>query len=455
LAVRSRLETLHRPKKTHRLSATPPSSERAVLEVTLGQRALPSVHGEQTTATAYAGLGSRHLLVAADGAAGPIPTRLAAQVATASAVARFRASVFPNTEEQLVEAFAEAQQAVRRGALGTHAEGRAGAAMVAVVVEPSGVTAARVGGGRVHVLTDGVLRSLFRDDGYGHVGDGSTAAEIATYAEPLPAGGRVILITESVARAVAADLDQLASGPAPQLAAARVADAARRRGQYEPVAVQVCEIQDTPARFGPHPAFARIDREQSRTLSADGRWIGPSDSARARPHQRRAETGWLLWFFIAALLGAGAALVVNGASDTYEPTPRPVVAAPDVREGDVTPARSAVSTSDVVEIDVADVAPALSAELETEIAALFDHGAPTRTARALRGYITRRWPKDGEVVFEDLERWILAHGDPEVVAALLELMKDRDLKRTSKWLAELIPRLYARDGGDEDAPDAQ
>ncbi|TNF34155.1 MAG: hypothetical protein EP329_07555, partial [Deltaproteobacteria bacterium] len=80
---------------------TPP--DHAALEVTLGQRTLPSVHGEQTTATAYAGLGSRHLLVAADGAAGPVPTRLAAQIATSSAVARFRASVFPNTEEQLVE----------------------------------------------------------------------------------------------------------------------------------------------------------------------------------------------------------------------------------------------------------------------------------------------------------------------------------------------------------------
>lgn len=431
------------------------SPDRAVLEVTLGQRALPSVHGEQTTATAYAGLGSRHLLLTSDGAAGPVPSRLAAQIATSAAVARFRASVFPSAEEQLVEAIAEAHQAVRRGALGTHAEGQAGASLTVVVVEPSGVTAARVGGGRVYVMVGGRLHPLFRDEGRGHVGDLVTTAEIASYTDPLPAGSRVIAITESVARSVAADIDQLAAGPAPQLAAARIADAARRRGQYEPLAVQVCELQEAPARLGHHPAFARIDRGASRTLTADGRWLGKGEGARARSHSRtagRAETGWIVWFFVAALLGAGAALIVNGGVATHTPEPVAVDVSPDA--GATVAEPTPLAKPELV--DVSDAPPdaeaeALSAEVASEIAALFDHGSPSRAARAVRNYITRRWPRDGDHVFTDLERWIGAQNDPAVIAALLELMKERDLKRTAKWLEDLLPRLYGRAPTDADA----
>lgn len=432
------------------------SQDRAVLEVTLGQRALPSVHGEQTTATAYAGLGSRHLLLAADGAAGPVPSRLAAQIATAAAAARFRASVFPSAGEQLVEAVAEAHQAVRRGALGTHAEGQAGASLTVVVVEPSGVTAARVGGGRVYIMVEGRLHSLFRDEGRGHVGDQVTAAEIASYNDPLPTGSRIIAITESVVRSVAADLDQLAAGPAPQLAAARIAEAARRRGQYEPLAVQVCEIQETPTRFGHHPAFARIDRAASRTLTADGRWLGKGEGARARAHAHgsgRAETGWIVWFFVAALLGAGAALIVNSGVASVAQAPIAVDVSPDASAtaAEPTPPPNP-ELADALDAPPDAEPEALPAEVAAEIAALFDHGSPNRTARAVRNYITRRWPRDGDRVFTDLERWIGGQNDPAIIAALLELMKDRDLKRTVKWLEDLLPRLY---GGGPPETDAE
>lgn len=420
------------------------------LEVTLGQRAVASVHGDQTTATAYAGLGARHVLLVADGAAGPVATRLAAQVATSAALARFRASVFPHTEEQLVEAFAEAHQAVRRGAMGTHADGNAGASMVAVVVEARGVVAARVGGGRVYVIDDGLVRPLFRDEGQGYIGDGERIPDIVTHDEPLTRGGRVVVMNESVARAVAADVDRLASGPA-QLAAGRLVDAARRRAQYDPLAVQVMEVHHAPPRPGHHPAFSRLDRDSGRTLSADGRWIGPSDAVRARSQRGRgrSEIGWVIWFGLAVLIGAGAALVVAEPTAPepdpmrverrVEPSPTARVVEPDARvAADAAPA----------EPDVA--APAgLPTEIAADIDAAFAHDSPTRAARALRSYITRRFAADGDQVFSDLEAWLESHDDPAIIATLLELMKERELKRTHRWLTDLLPRLYSRGGGDE------
>ncbi len=132
------------------------------LEITLGQRALPSVHGEQTTASAYAGLGARHLIILADGGAGEVPSRLAAQTACSAAMARIRSSVLPDFTATLAEAFGEANAAVRRVLLGTAAEGKGQAALLVVIVDAGGVAAARVGGGRVYLLRGDRLDALYR-----------------------------------------------------------------------------------------------------------------------------------------------------------------------------------------------------------------------------------------------------------------------------------------------------
>ncbi len=420
------------------------------LEVTLGQRTLTSVHGDQTTATAYAGFGTRHLLLVADGADGRTPSRLAAQVGTSAATARFRASVFPRTDEQLREAFTEAHAAVRRGALGTHAEGEAGASMVAVVIEAEGVTAARVGGGRVYVLDGDVVRPLFRDAGEGLVGDASCEPELARTSEHVYRGVRVVVMTEAVARGVIADLDHLAVGSPPQLSAARLADAARRRGQYEPLAVQVVEVQHAPERPGPHPAVGRLDRGRSRTLSADGRWLGGSDNDRTRSRRARTEAGWILWIVFAVLLGAGLALIVHddGPPAPTEPPARHAAAtAPPPAEVAPPPkiVPDAVATPQPAQ-------PAMSPEREAEIRALLEHQGPRRISRALRGFITRNYPDDGDQVFKDLEAVILASDDPDVVAALLDLMTERRLKKTNRWITDLLPRLYARQPPQDAAP---
>ncbi|MCB9733530.1 MAG: protein phosphatase 2C domain-containing protein [Deltaproteobacteria bacterium] len=424
------------------------------LEVTIGQRSLASVHGEQTTAAAYAGLGARHLLVIADGADGPVPTRLAAQVAASAAVARFRASVFPRTEEQLEEAFTEAHHAVRRGAIGSHAEGQSGASMVAVVIEGRAISAARIGGGRVYILDEDHVHALFRDGGEGFVGDVRFPTELAIHDNPLRKGARVIMMSESVARGVIADFEQLAGEPPPQLSAARLVEAARRRGQYAALTAQVVEVQQAVGRGGPHPAVSRLGRATRRTLSADGRWLGKeTESGSTARSQARAEAGWALWFALAVLLGAGAALIAHGGGDDPAQGADAQVARavttpmPEIHLDP--PTRPAPPPPDVVD---APPSSGLTLDVEEEIGALFDKGSPPRSARALKNYITKRYPIDGDGVFADLEAWIMAHDDPSVVATLLELVQEEKLKKTQRWITELLPRLYQADAGADAAP---
>jgi len=406
------------------------------LEITLGQRALPSVHGEQTTASAYAGLGSRHILVLADGAAGEVPSRLAAQTACSAAMARIRASVLPDFTATLEEAFAEAHAAVRRVLIGTTAEGRGQTALLVVTIDASGVIAARVGGGRVYLLRGARLDALFRGagpEGLGAPAGAPAEPEIVGAGEALGTGDRILVLSESAVRPLAADLERLGQGPPPQLAAGRLADAARRRGQLDPISVHVVEIAGDAPRMGPHPALARIERAAQRTFDPDGRLLGRDAPSRAPD---RARVGLGAWFVIAALLGVGVALAVDAASRPAPapapPAPPPIVRGPDVVDREVV-------TASAPEVSVPEVAPP-----DPEVAALLEGDSAARVARQIRNYITRRFPDDGEAVFARLEAAILARGkDPRVIEALLELMRESELKRTARWVQDLLPRLYA------------
>ncbi len=438
------------------------------LEITLGQRTVAAVHGEQTTATSYAGLGSRHVLVIGDGAFGPVPTRLAAQIAVSATIARFRSSLFPQTNEQLGEAFAEAHGAVRRAAIGSHAEGRAGASLIAVVVEATGITAARVGGGRAYILLDDAAYPLYDSRGDGFVGDESTAVEFAMWPEPLPKGARIVVLSESTARAVAADVEQLAGAPPPQLAAARVADAARRRGQYEPLAVQVVEMASEATRPGPHPAVEKLSRGgPPRTLSADGRWIGPASNMRTRSKRQQTEAGWVLFFFLSIVCGAAMALVIHDVITPDEPSDDTVAAETDVIEGDAQDV-----TSDII-VAVADTGPApiiLPADPidqadpnrpiaynptvsntqvyrqvpnERVLNGIFSRNTTRSAAHGLKSYIARYFKQEGASVFDDLETFVLQNNDSFTLQTLRDMRRYRKLARTQRWLDQIIPRLEA------------
>ncbi|MCC6623505.1 MAG: protein phosphatase 2C domain-containing protein [Deltaproteobacteria bacterium] len=414
------------------------------VEITLGQRSLPSITGEQTTASAYAGLGARHLVLLGDGAAGAVPSRLAAQVACSSALARLRASVFPELGAQIEEAFAEAHGAVRRALIGTAAEDKGGASLVLVALDAGGIVAARVGGGRVYLLRGHRLEPLFREAGPGILGQGQAWPEVVEVRDHLAAGDRVLVLSESTVRVTGADLMQLVRDPPAQLAATRLADAARRRGQHDPIAVHILEVHSDAPRPAdrPHPAIARLARDRPSTIDSDGSLMGGARAARVDrldpgAGRSRVQSGWILWFVLAVIVGAGAALIVSGG----EPTGTSA-SAPDV-----------ASVASVVE----DVAAPIEIEVEPEvvappeppeIAAIFEADSKERLARNLKNHVTRNFPTRGDAVFDELEAGVMARRkDPMVVQALVELLKEPELKRTARWVQELLPRLVGAEEG--------
>ncbi|HRE92580.1 MAG TPA: protein phosphatase 2C domain-containing protein, partial [Myxococcota bacterium] len=120
----------------------------------------------------------KHVLVLADGSAGEVGSRLAAQTASASAMARIRSSVLPDMESTLYEAFGEAHQATRRVLLGTGLEDKAGASLLVVVVGADGLVVGRVGGGRVYLLRGDRLDPMFSSTSAEVVGVGDHEPEI-------------------------------------------------------------------------------------------------------------------------------------------------------------------------------------------------------------------------------------------------------------------------------------
>ena len=415
------------------------------LEITLGQRALPSVHGEQTTASAYAGLGARHLIILADGGAGEVPSRLAAQTACSAAMARIRSSVLPDFTATLAEAFGEANAAVRRVLLGTAAEGKGQAALLVVIVDAGGVAAARVGGGRVYLLRGDRLDALYRGAGPEGLGGPASVAiepEIIAGGEVLGSGDRILILSESAVRPLAADLERLASGAPPQLVAGRLAEAARRRGQLDPLSVHVIEIASDAPRLGPHPALARIERGQPKTFDPEGRLLGRMRaSGQAQPSADKAQVGLVAWFVMAVLLGIGVALVVDATRAKpvvpLEPVVPVLIQGVDVASEDVVDA--------AIEVEEIDATP-----IDPELVALFEAESAARLSKSIRSYITKRFPEDGEAVFARLEAAIIARGrDPKVIEALVELLREPELKRTGRWVQDLLPRLYAQGGPDE------
>ena len=413
------------------------------LEIRLGQRALPSVHGDQTTATAYAGLGLKHVLVLADGSAGEVGSRLAAQTASASAMARIRASVLPDMESTLYEAFGEAHQATRRVLLGTGLADKAGASLLVVVVGGEGLVVGRVGGGRVYLLRGDRLDPMFSATSAEVVGIGDHEPEIVVANTVLGIGDRLIVLNEAAARPLAADLERLGRGGEAQLAASRLADAARRRGQLDPVSVQVIDIAGDSPRVGPHPALMRLAREPADTFGLEGRRLGRRRRAEASPapsHESPEGSGLFIVLGLGGLLGALGAMLVHAPS-APEAEPRrdapEVMAALDVEVSDTNEAAPDTTTPEV------ETRPEVAAELLE----IFAPEAPRAIARNVRGYVTRNFPTEGEAVFTKLEEAIAVVGaEPKIIEALLELMREPELKRTAKWVSELLPRLYAKAG---------
>lgn len=410
------------------------------LEIRLGQRALPSVHGDQTTATAYAGLGTRHVLVLADGSAGEVGSRLAAQTAAASALARIRGSVLPDLGSTLLEAFGEAHQATRRALMGTGLEGKAGVSLIAVVVDPGGFVSARVGGGRVYLLRGDRLDAVYSAAGPETVGIGEVEPEIILTETAFGIGDRILVLNEAAARPLAADLERLGRGGEAQLSASRLADAARRRGQLDPVSVQIVDIAGDSPRSGPHPALSRLARTPGDTFGLEGRRLGRRHEVSGSGLPRRQGGGFAIVAGLGLVLGALVALTIH---DRGAPMPAVEAPRPGVLVDAAEPDTVGADTGDTALAPESDVAPTVL----PEVAALLAGDSPRAIARGIKNYVTKNFPADGDAVFSRLEDGIIARGaDGQVIEALLELMREPELKRTAKWVQELLPRLYARSG---------
>lgn len=414
------------------------------VDIGLGQRLVPSVHGDQTLALAYAGFGTRHVVILADGAAGFVPTRLAAEVAVAAALGRIRSSALPDVRQVVTEAIGEAHHAVRRALIGTAAESEGGASILVVVLEASGVLAARVGRGRLYVVGKdrrGGARVLLSAGSEAVLGRLGPLATIDMIEAPLTFGDRLVMLSESALRPLAADLAQLVVGQPAQLAAQRVADAARRRGEADAIGCAVLEWNmDTPRAA--HPSLGRIDPDAGRESPLAG-------SGRAHHQARRPSGGpggMVIWFLAAALLGVGAALIVHAPPDAESERTR--VRAPDPGTEAADAAVAALADAYALpEPGGADAEFAYEAgplDGDDGLAEVFGSASDAATlARAIRRHVIARYPAEGETVFQRLDlRVRAAHDRTQVVQALVILARDVDLPRTARWAAETLPLLY-------------
>jgi len=419
-----------------------------------GQRLLAASTGEQHLASAYAAIGARQIACVGDGTVGTLPLRLAAQIATTTALSRLRSSLAGDVESQIADALVDAHDAVRRGLAGSPQEALAGSALTVAVVDcgsgAASVVIARIGQGRAYVLSDNVARPVFRDlapsVGVGFFRDIPEASWQRLTLEP---GERLVIMSESAHAVLAADLAHIAHGHGAQLATQRLVETARRRGQHDAIAIAIFERIDEGPRDGHHPAFARMDRERPRTWDEDGRLLGGQFLERSHgsgPGSPGA-AGWIAWFIVSALLGGLTALLT---APTAEMSPSSDVAV-------MLPVSPVEAPEIPAEVVVIAPPPAPLPPLHPDVQAAF--GAPTaaRAALMIRVYVTRNYPEVKDVVFTNLTDGFLHHRDagtlpPMMVEALMILARDTALKKTALWASELMPQLVIVAPPDGGAP---
>ncbi len=421
------------------------------LVIGVGQWSEPATSGAATTASAYAGYGEVHLAAVADGAAGPVPSRVAAQAAVSSLTASFRATAGKaSTQERLETAFAEAHQAVRRAALGSHAEGRAGASLAAAVIERDTITFGRIGGGRLHALRSETAVAFSGRTPAGYVGDGITPPDVTTHALRLETGDRVVLATDPTARTIAADLSALARGGSPQIMAQSLVGAARRRGESGALVLQVLEVRSQSVERDAHPALSRLAQPEVPTYDVDGR----------RVHgfaRRPAPTGPAALATIVLVLGVATGGVAawmagpatdgvrhpTGLASTAAPTTAPRDP-PDGSDGaalDALPAEAAAADTG---LEGPAEPPAPRSADDARVEGLFMTGEPNEAARALKRHLERSRRQTGGSALVAVDRWVAGHADARVVRVLVELIQLRPRDPIRRWAADLVADLYGR-----------
>jgi hypothetical protein len=425
-----------------------PRDEPATLiEVTVGQRHLPGPDGQALAVASYAGVPPRHLLLVADGARGPLPSRQAAQQAIYAVTSRLRGTPAGSPEEALASALWEAHAAVARGVAGSYAEGRSGAGLCAVWLGSDGLAAARIGGGQAYVLHGDRLLALFPEESDGFLGDGESRPLLQSRPK-LPAGARVLLLTEAAARAVGNDLEAVAGSAPAQLAAIRVSDQARRRGATGALAVLVAEAE---LEIVPKGAGASLGRLGETTKTNRGRLVSAAVSA---------SRSWWGLAVLALLAGALlAALELRFWRRVGEPLPPADAAslgrgAPSLMRPADLEAGEARAVPDLPSPPVAALEPAeLGARLiepdppppplEASIAAVFAEPDPDRAALELRRQLRLRYREEGQAIYDAIASWLRQNPSRHGFEVLAHLATLKTSKRTREWARVLLIELYA------------
>lgn len=441
------------------------------LEVVVGQRAEPALGGVQGVVTGYAGLGTRHVMVIADAASGPVSTRQAPQTAAAALVARVKTSLFRTPRERLVEALADADRAVSAAASGTHAHGRSGCGLVCVYFDLTGATFARVGGGKAYVVVGRNFETIFDRVAAGYVGDGVSQPEIRAQLGSLPRGARIVLLSDATAAAVAGDLGSVIFGIPPQLAAVRVVEAARRRGKREALACLILELQSDLARPY-HPAVGRAERYEEPPLTGvpgvpGGSRSLPKRSAIYGADERQRATGsgsWVWQGVVALCLGIGAAFWAQPWESTAGNEDQ---LAALIEQGNVVVQSMPDVSQDGPQLPIPDIPVAVGAldaqnnpnnensgpdervglnsgpanANERSIARAFAQPTPKKAAMALMRHLRKRFRRRGYPAYEEVSVWVKAHKNRHVLQTLGYMLKGKQPFRVRRWLSKLMPEL--------------
>lgn len=242
--------------------------------VRVGQATAAGVGARTTTATAYGGFGSVHLLAVTDGSRTAAAAAAVAQAAANALLRTYRdAPDAPDPKTRLRRAVLAATSAARRarreaGVLG--ADERAPVEITAMVLEARGLWLARVGDGALWVVRGDVASPIETCSPQGAVpsenpdADGAPLEMTLLHARlHLETGDRLVLASGATAHNLPRDVGALARASSPQLAAQRLLAAAGAPATDAAMAVQVLEV------------FEAARRPRTRDASpAGGRWRG-------------------------------------------------------------------------------------------------------------------------------------------------------------------------------------
>ncbi len=446
---------------------------------TIGQQCGPSSDENDHAAVALAALAEGDVLVVADGGAGLPATRAAADAAVRAVAHVCRTSCTSRPSALLGEACGVAHRAVLDLAAESDSSRRIGAHLVAAFVTGGLAAVARAGRAAAYHVRAARAEAVFSD--HGATPDGFAPAPLGLGADAPPPveievitlapGDRLVLTTMALPNSVDhLSLARTAWTFAPQVAAIRLADMARRAGQKS-IAVQV--LRRDNAAMG--EALELLHPTRQRDLRSGA--FGPLGEGRRRS-RRPLLVG--LGATLAALLATGLAVfhLTNGATrPVNEPLPAPLPAPP---APDVVTTGEAPSEDNLGALEdshpttppplvtprilgpgelaaeppylAGDPPPPAPAEPTTDTPPQNEHhdelraifaGDPETAASALRRHIVDNFRQRGERVFTELEEYLTQNRARHEITVLLTLLDSRPPPRTRKFLLDLLPALIA------------